>query len=851
MKRLNKKEPIPKFLILEDEPNDLKLTLRALAKDKMKFEHRAVDKGAAFKKELKVFKPDLIIADYNLPTYTGMDALKWVNQNSPETPFIFVTGSLGEERAVETVKQGASDFVLKGNLVRLPMVIRRALKEIAYRKEKIQAQNAFRTAEARYKQLIENAPVGICELDLNGQITSVNKQASQIFEMKQNNKLLSELLDQNDSGQLNEWLKHKVNGKAFKGNFHSRNGKKLIDLTLIPHYDIETGSKRLIGVSQDITSRSKMENELREKNALLEGLLEAIPDAVFLKDQKFRYLMVNKSFEKILGVEMKDVLKKKDEEFIEKSLAAQYKKTDQEVVRTKELVTTLESHKDENDETFIFDTHKNPILNAKKQVIGIVGVSRNVTASIEAQEKLEQSKSLLLEAEKVANIGSWEFHVSLGKIFCSSGASLLLSVQLSERQVEYKTFLKACHQDDRAKVMTAFKNAILDGEPFSIEHRILRSDGSVSWLHTRGKPNQNERGNIEKIMGTIQDISEQKRSQEKLEKSQELLKEAQSIANIGSFDWNITQNILQCSEEFYSILELGQEYFWLTFDNYLEKIHPADRELTRKKIFDALLAIESYDVEHRVLLPDQSIKTVRAIGRFKADKQNQPERLLGTIQDVSDKKNAQNALLEGQEIERARIAREVHDGIGQLLAATKFNLAALDGMPEKEQEKHIEKIHNTLEMTIDEARRITRNLSTKVLEELGLEKALHELCIEASQLADISFELKYRPGNAYLSDKAQTTIYRMVQESINNIVKYSKAKVAKVQLIQEKNYLHLTISDDGRGFDQSDPKYRKGNGLSNLNQRTKSLHGYLDIDSKPGKGTTIQIKVPFENKNKS
>lgn len=850
MRRFKKEEKVPRFLILEDEEHDLKLTLRALNKEKMAFEYRVVDTERTFQKELKEFEPNLIIADYNLPTFTGMDALKWVNQQAPEIPFIFVTGSLGEEKAVETLKQGASDFVLKGNLIRLPMVVRRALKEIKNRTEKELAQKALLTAEARYKKLIENAPVGICELDLKGHITSINKQGSEILDVKNDQQNLAELFNEQDSDQLSNWLKGKVNGKAFTGNFRSSKGKKLIDLTLIPHYDRESGSKTLIGVSQDITGRAKMEKELRDKNALLEGLLEAIPDIVFLKDSKFRYLMVNKSFEKALNVQAEDVLGKKDEDFMEKSLATSYRKIDRKVLQTKELVTTVQSHQDVNDDTLIFDTHKSPILNDEQEVTGIVGVSRNVTASIKAQEKLKQSEALLLEAENVANIGSWEFHVALGKIFCSSGASKLLSVQLSENQLEYKTFLKVCHNDDRGKVTLAFKNAILDGEPFRIEHRVLQSDGSVIWLHTKGNPSQNVRGNIEKIVGTIQNISEQKRNQEKLEKSQELLKEAQSIANIGSFDWSIAQNILQCSEEFYSILEIDQGDFWLTFDSYLEKIHPADRELTRKKIFDALLAVESYDVEHRVLLPDQSVKTVRAIGRFKADKENQPERLLGTIQDVSEKKKAQNALLEGQEIERARIAREVHDGIGQLLAATKFNLAALDGMPEEEQEQHIEKIHNTLEMTIDEARRIIHNLSTKVLEELGLEKALHELCTVASELSGTTFDLNYDPGDTLISDKTQTTIYRIVQESINNSVKYSKANKGAVILLQEKNYLHLTISDNGKGFDQSDPKHKKGNGLSNLDQRTKSLHGYLDIDSTPGKGTTIQIKIPFENTSK-
>ncbi|MEO9967833.1 MAG: PAS domain S-box protein [Reichenbachiella sp.] len=840
-------EVISRFLILEDEKDDLKLTLRSIEKDKIQFTYRAVDSRKGFVKELKEFDPHIIIADYNLPDYSGMQALKWASEKRPDIPFIFVTGSLGEENAVETLKQGASDFVLKGNLIRLPMTIRRALTEAESHKEKILAQKAFLTAESRYQQLIENVPVGICELDLKGHITSINKQASNIFGFKKNNTKLSELLDEYDSDQLNTWLKSKINGTAFNGAFHSRSRQKLIDLTLIPHIDMVTGSKRLIGVSQDITNRSKMEQELRDKNTLMEGLLEAIPDSVFLKDKKLKYLMVNKSFLKATGKKLNEVLNKKDEDFIEIEMANKYKKADEEVISSGELVTTMHSHRNDNNETLFFDTHKNPILDGKKQVIGIVGVSRNVTASIKAQEKMKQSESMLLEAENVANMGSWEFRITDENIICSIGAAQMLNVQLSDRTLKYKSFLKFCHSLDRPAVISGFKRAILDGESFMVDHRIIQGDGSILWFQTKGKPYQNQSGNIDKIVGTVQDVTEQKRNQEKLEKSKMLLKEAQSIANVGSFDWDITQNILRSSEVFTQILQIGHNDIWLTFENYLERIHPLDRELTRKKIYDALSTATTYDVEHRILLPDKSVKTVRAIGKFKTDNQGQPESLFGTIQDVSDKKKAETALLEGQEIERARIAREVHDGIGQLLAATKFNLSALDGMPEEVKEKHIDKIHNTLEMTIDEARRITRNLSTKVLEELGFERAAQELCTEASELKAISFDIKIEANEEDISEKMKTTIYRILQESVNNMVKYSEAKNASIELVKKENHLHLAIADDGKGFDIADPKHRKGNGLSNLDQRAKSLHGYLDIQSSPGKGTVIQVKIPFEN----
>ncbi|SMD35998.1 PAS domain S-box-containing protein [Reichenbachiella faecimaris] len=840
---------IPRFLFFEDIVAELKLTLRILTKENIRFDYQSTDTEFEFKKLVVEFEPDLIIADFNLPNFNGMEALEWVQKEAPEIPFIFVTGSMGEERAVETLKQGASDFVLKGNLIRLPMVIKRALKEIEERKQKISAQKAFLTSEARYQQLIDNAPVGICELSFKGQVTTINRRGAEIFGTEKKNIHIKDIFDQKDLSQYKNWLKEKPNGKSFNGVFHAQDGKKLIDLTLIPHFNIETKVKTLIGVSQDITHRAKMESELQEKNALLESIFNAIPDVIYLKDKEGRYLMVNKSFEKISNLKAKDILNKKDKDLIEKTLADESEKADKKVLKSQALVTTMQTLTDHKGEVLIFDNHKSPIFDSVNKVVGIVGISRDVTESIHSQEKLKHSEAMLLEAENVANMGSWEFYVSLEKLFYSLGAAKMLGIQLSERTLKYKSFLKLCHPEDRLKIGEAFRSAVLDGESFQIEHRILQSDGSILWFQTKGKPSQNDRGNIDKIVGTVQDVTEQKRSHEKLEKSQLLLKEAQSMAQMGSFDWNITQNILNCSEEFNSILQFGQSDLWLTFDHYLERIHPSDRELSRKKIFDALATAETYDIEHRILLPNHSVKTVRAIGRFKTDSQNQVENLFGTIQDISKKKEAENALLEGQELERARIAREIHDGIGQLLAATNFNLAALDGMPELEVEQQLEKIHKTLEMTMDEARRITKNLSTKILDELGLEKAIYELCNEAQAISGISFKATYQLEKDDLGEKARVTVYRIIQESVNNMTKYSEASTASVKLAKKPNHILLYISDDGKGFDTKDPNYKSGHGLTNLKERTKTLHGFIDINSKPNNGTTIQVRIPFENKN--
>jgi len=843
------KKPAIRILMLEDVEDDQKLILKNLKKGKIDFSHQVVDNRQDFERSIEIFGPDLVIADYNLPFLPGMEALALCKEKLPDVPFIFLSGSIGEERAVESIQQGADDFVLKTNLPRLAMAVARAKKEVDVRVQKLQVQNALQLSESRFQQLLDNAPVGIYEMTLQGDILSINKKGAEIFNCdtdarKQHNVINQ--LHKKHRESLVKWIKNRSNGKAFYGSFESLDSSKTLELTVIPYND--QGDKKLIGICDDITERARVENIIKEKNILLESILNAIPDAVFLKDKNRKYVRINKAFEKSINMSKSEIIGKSDREIMPKPLADISDKSDRKVIKTKTLTIESQSLINHKDELAIFDTRKSPIFDRNKELIGIVGVSRNITTEKLAEERLRRSEAMLLEAERVANIGSWEFILTGESISCSYEAARILGTHFSRRSIDYQTLLKLCHLDDRAIVSEAFTNAIMDGEPFITDHRVIQADDSVKWVQVKGRPFQNAKGHIEKIVGTIQDITRQMMNQQKLEKSRELLKEAQSIARIGSFDWNIEQNILHCSDEFYNIFQIDQKGFWPTFENYLERIHPFDRELTRKQIFESLSTAQTYDIEHRVRLPDKTIKNIRTIGRFKTDDQNQPERLLGTVQDVTERKKVEEALLDGQELERRRIAMEIHDGIGQMLAATKFNVAALEGMPVEEVESQLEEIHRMLEATIDEARRITKNLSAKVLQELGLTRAINELCGQARELKNIDIQYISKIEKVRMNQNIKTTIYRIAQEAINNMIKYAECTRGTVRLYKEENYLVMTIQDDGKGFDPDHQSFQQGHGLTNMSQRAKALHGYINIESEKGKGTIINARIPLETK---
>jgi signal transduction histidine kinase/CheY-like chemotaxis protein len=170
------------ILILEDEPADAELAERELRKGGITYSSRRVETKEAFLKELKDFKPDIVLADYRLPSFDGLSALMIVKEQCPDVPFIFVSGAIGEEFAIETIKKGATDYVLKGRLSSLVPAVNRALREVEGRAERKQAEEALQEsirlidqAKREWESSVDSIPQVICLIDCQGYIFRVNR----------------------------------------------------------------------------------------------------------------------------------------------------------------------------------------------------------------------------------------------------------------------------------------------------------------------------------------------------------------------------------------------------------------------------------------------------------------------------------------------------------------------------------------------------------------------------------------------------------------------------------------------------------------------------------------------------
>ena len=205
-----------------------------------------------------------------------------------------------------------------------------------------------------------------------------------------------------------------------------------------------------------------------------------------------------------------------------------------------------------------------------------------------------------------------------------------------------------------------------------------------------------------------------------------------------------------------------------------------------------------------------------------------------------------------QEEEKQKIARELHDSIGQTLTSIRLNLEILkEGLSEDEDKlAKIKDIYILIENATTEIREISHKLKPRVLDDFGLIPSLRALCNDISKSSGIKGVFESFKLNERLNPELETGLYRIAQEALNNIVKYSFAKEFSLQLVKHPDFLRLMIEDDGVGFDlektRFDPAKKDCMGLINMSERTLSLKGKFNIDSKIGGGTEIIVEIPLE-----
>lgn len=353
------------------------------------------------------------------------------------------------------------------------------------------------------------------------------------------------------------------------------------------------------------------------------------------------------------------------------------------------------------------------------------------------------------------------------------------------------------------------------------------------------------------IAHTMAGVVHRSGAQEALRKSQANLAEAQRIAKLGSWEWDVVRNELSCSDETYRIFGVSPGQFDATYEGFLEFVHRGDREIVKEALEAALYRRQSLGIEHRIVQPDGVERTVHERAQVRCDARGQPVQVVGTVQDVTEQKRAKESHRrlkeELEKKERKRLAALLHDGVGQNLQAVNLGLKMVaEDMIKPEAAEILPELVEEIRKAIEQVRDLTEELSPVRLDKMDLAEAIrsHASKLAARVKADIVIETD-RETYAFLIGRVKEHCFLMFQEALTNAIKHSGAKeiVVRLEVVDDRWFL-MQILDDGCGFplDQTLGE-DKGLGLFIIKERAMRLGGSAEIRSVLGKGTTVRVKV--------
>jgi PAS domain S-box-containing protein len=419
---------------------------------------------------------------------------------------------------------------------------------------------------------------------------------------------------------------------------------------------------------------------------------------------------------------------------------------------------------------------------------------------------------------------------------------------------EAKEFYDYVHPDDRQRVAQAIQEAKQNHALFSEEFRIVSRDRGTHWLVSRGKFLYGKNGEANRMIGLATDITELKEIQNQLGESEERFRLVANTAPV--MIWMSKADKL-CN------------YFnqpWLAFTGrpidaelgtgWAEGVHPEDLDRRLRIYTEAFDRRESFKMEYRLRRHDAEYRWVFDLGvpRFNSD--GSFAGYIGSCIDVTERKLAEAALagmgrklMEAQEQERTRIARELHDDINQRIAILSAMLQRIPenlSDPSGDARTRIAEACEWLAEIGSDIHGISHRLHSSKLEYLGIVMAARGFCQElsAQQRVEIDFRHANVPPN--LPKEVSLSLFRVLQEALQNAVKYSGVRHFTAELRGTSDEIHLTVSDCGTGFDKDQALARQGLGLISMRERVQMINGNFEIESEPGQGTTIHVRAPLQ-----
>ena len=724
---MEEKQEQIRLIILEDSEDDALLLIRMLKKSGMNLESMVCSNENQFVTTIDEKEYDIIISDFDLNGFTGLDAFQIHKNTGNDVPFIIVSGAIGEELAVQAMRQGVHDYLMKDNLERLIPVIDRELKEAKLRREQSLISKALGLEKHKFELLVENAPIGIMIVAKNGQIKYINSMTEEIF------------------GFSNE--------------------------------ELETIPEMI----------PKLFSDTKESQWIIEFWSNIFDPSIPLPNIEFPLLRTRDGSPKYIKFKSSPI---DDDSFI---LMAE------DVTHQKVASITLE--RSQKRLAQIFDTVEDIII-----------------------EVIHENEKLVIS--------------NVNKSFTENTGHEKLDVL--NRPIE-ELF-------DHQELIDSFYSTIKKQNDGTMELQLDFPSGSRYW-EIFISPIFTDNGSLYRIILNARDLTKRKKQEMISQNNEKKFRIVSSLASDAIWEWNSDTKCIEWNDGVTTLFGYKNESLGHSISWVLNTVHPADLKFV-KESFNKVLhdQNEHWSTDLRFKCLDGSYKNVQVSGHIFYNKQKDPIRIMGAMVDHTHILKAEElrikSLVEGADNERKIISEELHDNLGQNLT---LSTILLEQLQQEYDDQRLEKVSAIVHDVIDKTRNLAHSLMPKTVHDFGLKAGILSLNSSIALAKSFNINTNFNFEDDRFNPQIETNLFRIVQEAMNNIIKYAKAKNVFIQMHRSNNTLMLTIEDDGVGFDVNDQRLKDGVGLKNIENRVFYLNGKRTIESNVGQGTLILIELPIDD----
>ncbi len=481
---------------------------------------------------------------------------------------------------------------------------------------------------------------------------------------------------------------------------------------------------------------------------------------------------------------------------------------------------------------------------------------------------LREREERLRVAAEVGRMYAWEWDPATDSVLRSAECADILGIGDAGGEGNAKDYFRSIHPDDRAALWSLVNALTLENPVYRTQYRMFLPDGALLWLEESGRATFDGDGKMVRLVGMTADITERKRAESALKESEDRYRDLVENSQDLMCTHDLKGRLLSVNPAV--ARALGYEIGELLQMSIPDLLAPRDRPL-----FDAFV--------DQIRRDGASAGSMRVITRAGEERiweyhntlrtEDVPEPIVrGMARDVTERKRAQKALrqrdvelaealrgisrrlIEAQEKERTRIARELHDDFGQRLALLTIELELLQqNSPDLAAgvRRRIGELGKQTSKIATDIQSLSHELHSSKLEYVGVAAAMRGFCQEFGEQQKVEVDFKIHDLPSPLSPDISLGLFRVLQEALHNAAKHSGVTHFEVRLWGTSDEIHLTVSDSGAGFDWEVAKQSRGLGLISMEERLKLLDGTFSIESQPERGTRINACVPLARESRA